>query len=101
MFCTRVGVVPWNVQAPTNLPSSDSTPPAQDEGMQQQTWQYVHYLSCYSLVSSADTQCASLMLALVPASHIKHQFSEDKLTDANEDSSKNGVCCDGMHLSVC
>ena len=59
----------------------------------QQTWQYIHYLSCYSLVSSADTPCASLMLALVPASHIKHLPLEDKLRDAKEYSSnsKNGI----------
>ena len=65
MFCTHLGVVPGKVEAPTNLHSSESTPPAQDEGMQQQTWQYVHYLSCYSLVFSADTQRVCLMCVCV------------------------------------
>ena len=94
MFCTHLGVVPGKGEAPPNLSNSESTPPAQDEGMQQQTWQYVHYLRFYSLVSSADTSCASSMLALVPVPHIKHPPLEDKLTDAKEFSpnSENGIC---------
>ena len=107
MFCTHLGVVPGKGEAPPNLPSSESIPPAQDEGMQQQTilrplLQHVHYLRCYSLVSSADTSGASSMHALVPVPHIKHPPLEDKLRDAKEyfPNSENGICL-SMCMCVC